>query len=133
MNYRQKRKYLPLRKLQPPCREAALLKRKPSDFAGYEQTQICFGGMRNQNGAYRNTFIGKLNEFRVWAEVRPLDHRFGNQDLCQVQLISQHHYETFDFLILQVGAQGTSHLQLPQHRWSGWLNLEPGNILLAEV
>jgi len=63
--------------------EAPLLKRQPSDFAGYEQTQICFGGMRNENGAYRNTFIGKLDEFRVWAEVRTLDQIRDNKERFQ--------------------------------------------------
>lgn len=64
-------------------REAPLLKREPSDFAGYEQKQICFGGMRNANGAYRNTFIGKLDEFRVWAEVRTLDQIRDNKERFQ--------------------------------------------------
>ena len=39
--------------------------------------------MRNENGAYRNTFIGKLDEFRVWAEVRILDQIRDNKERFQ--------------------------------------------------
>jgi large repetitive protein len=61
--------------------EVPLLKRRPSDFGGYPKPpQICLGGMRNANDAILNTFIGTMDEFRVWGEVRTLDQIRDNKE-----------------------------------------------------
>ena len=50
------------------------------EYDGFQEPQMMFGTMQDTNRAFQNTFIGKLNEIRIWTEVRTLEQIMDNKE-----------------------------------------------------
>ena len=58
--------------------EVPMVKKSAFNFGGYEKEQLAFGSMRNKDNAFVNTFLGQLDEIRIWNHARTYEQITDN-------------------------------------------------------